>query len=149
MSVSESPSEDAPITWSTTYNGQNNGGVVGFLEVIQSDFARLETETKADEAQAAKEYATFMSESAVNKMSMSKDVEFKTDKKATTAGKKQSAEADRDGAQKELDAANAYFEKLKPACLESGTTYEDRVSRRKEEIQSLQEALRILNGESA
>lgn len=149
VTVSSTPSEDSPITWDTAYKGQNNGGVVGFLEVIQSDFARLETETKADEAQAAKEYATFMSESAVNKMSMSKDVEFKTDKKATTAGKKQSAEADRDGAQKELDAANAYFEKLKPACLESGTTYEDRVARRKEEIQSLQEALRILNGESA
>lgn len=145
------PSEDAPITWDTAYHGQmdKNGGVVGFLEVIQSDFARLETETKSDEATAAKEYQEFMSASAVNKMSMTKDVEFKTDKKATTAGKKQSAEADRDGAQKELDAANAYFEKLKPACLESGTTYEDRVSRRKEEIQSLQEALRILNGESA
>ena len=47
----------------------------------------------------------------------------------------------------ELDAALAYFDKLKPSCVDSGVSYEDRVGRRKEEIESLQEALRILNGE--
>ena len=41
----------------------------------------------------------------------------------------------------------AYFDKLKPSCVDSGVSYEDRVGRRKEEIESLQEALKILNGE--
>ena len=35
--------------------GAESGGVVGMLEVIESDFARLESETKAAEATAQKE----------------------------------------------------------------------------------------------
>jgi len=57
-------------------------------------------------------------------------------------------EKDLDGTQKELDAALAYYEKLKPSCVDAGVSYEDRVARRKEEIQSLQEALKILSGTS-
>ena len=37
------------------------------LEVIQSDFARLEAETKAAEATAQKEYDEFMTDSEVDK----------------------------------------------------------------------------------
>merc|ERR1719281_2181429 len=43
--------------------GGKAGGVVGMLEVILSDFARLEAETTADENAAAKEYETFMADS--------------------------------------------------------------------------------------
>ena len=31
----------------------------------------------------------------------------------------------------------AYFDKLKPTCVDSGITYEERVKRREEEIQSV------------
>jgi len=48
--------------------------------------------------------------------------------------------------QAELDAALDYYEKLKPDCVDQGLSYEDRVARRKEEIVSLQEALKILSG---
>ena len=40
----------------------------------------------------------------------------------------------------------AYYDKLKPSCVDAGVSYDDRVARRKEEIESLQEALRTLNG---
>lgn len=33
------------------------GGVLGMIEVIQSDFVRLESETRAEEAQAQEQYA--------------------------------------------------------------------------------------------
>lgn len=40
----------------------------------------------------------------------------------------------------------SYFEKLKPSCVDMNLSYEDRVKQREEEIQSLNEALRILDG---
>merc|ERR1719277_1265219 len=48
----------APAIFDSPYKGMQaeNGGVVGMLEVIESDFARLEAETKAAEATAQKEY---------------------------------------------------------------------------------------------
>merc|ERR1711972_930141 len=138
-----------PEIFDSPYKGMQaeNGGVVGMLEVIESDFARLEADTKAAEASAQKEYDTFMTDSKVDKESKTKDIEHKTAKKQDETQALTTKNADLEGTQKELDAALAYFDKLKPSCVDAGVSYEDRVARRKEEIESLQEALRILNGE--
>merc|ERR1719269_330954 len=141
--------QEEPEIFDAPYKGMQseNGGVVGMLEVIQSDFARLETDTKAAEAEAQKAYDEFSTESAVNRAANTKDAEHKTTKKTNQESALTSKKADLEGTQKELDAALAYYEKLKPSCVDAGESYEDRVARRKEEIESLQEALRILNGE--
>jgi len=138
-----------PEIFDSPYTGMQseNGGVVGMIEVIQSDFARLEAETSASEAQSQKEYDDFMSDSSVTKAQNEKDIEHKTAKKQNEEQALQEKKGDLEGTQKELDAALAYFDKLKPSCIDSGVSYEDRVARRQEEIESLQEALRILNGE--
>jgi len=127
--------------------GAEGGGVVGMLEVIESDFARLESDTKASEASAQKEYDEFMTDSKVDKSEKSTDIEHKTAKKQDESQALTTKNEDLEGTQKELDAALAYFDKLKPSCVDSGVSFEDRVARRKEEIESLQEALKILNGE--
>jgi len=124
-----------------------NGGVIGMLEVIQSDFARLEAETKAAEEAGTKEYNEFMTDSKTNRAQMATDVEHK-DK--TVKSKKKDLESDSgdlEATQAELDTANAVYDKLKPTCVDAGVSYEDRVARRKAEIQSLQEALQVLEGE--
>jgi len=54
---------------------------------------------------------------------------------------------DLDGTQKELDAAMDYYDKLKPTCVDAGVSYEERVARRKDEIESLRQALQIMQGE--
>merc|ERR1711912_113142 len=73
----------APEIFDSPYKGMQaeNGGVVGMLEVIESDFARLEADTKAAEASAQKEYDTFMTESKIDKTQKSTDIEHKTAKK--------------------------------------------------------------------
>merc|ERR1712241_1648184 len=65
----QTPAEDAPETFDKPYKGllPEGGSVIGFLEVILTDFARLESETAAAEAQEQDEYEKFMFESKKDK----------------------------------------------------------------------------------
>merc|ERR1719454_359964 len=138
-----------PEIFDSAYTGMqgNAGGVVGMIEVIQSDFARLESETQASEAASQQEYDTFMHDSEVDKTAKSKDIEHKSAKKQNQEQALTEKKEDLLGTTKELNAALAYYEKLKPSCVDSGISYEERVARRKAEIESLGEALKILNGD--
>jgi len=148
-SLVQSKQTPAPAIFDSPYQGQQagNGGVLGMLEVIMSDFARLETETTSAENQAQAEHDKFIQESTVDKAQKTKDIEHKSAKKSSNQSELTSTEADLEGTKKELDSALNYYDKLKPTCIDAGVSYEDRVKRREEEIESLKEALAILNGE--
>jgi len=144
----QTPAEDAPETFDKPYQGllPEGGNVVDFLEVILTDFARLQSETESSEAAEQDEYDKYMFDSK-------KDRALKDNEKGHKAAKKQDKESELASTEQELkltqeqlDKAMAYYEKLKPTCVDSGITYEERVKRREEEIQSLQEALKILQG---
>jgi len=139
----------APEIFDKPYKGMGgeNGGVVGMLEVILSDFERLEADTKTAETEAQAEYDKFMTDSEVDKAAKTQDIEHKTKKKQNAEQTLTEKNEDMEGTQKELDGALAYYEKLKPSCIDTGASYDDRVAQRKEEIQSLQEALKILSGD--
>jgi len=130
------------------YKGMGGGGVLGMLEVCESDFARLESETTTGEAEATKEYDQFMADSTDAKTTKEDAVKHKSGTKQNKESALATAKKDLAGVQDELAAAMAYYEKLKPSCVDAGESYEERVARRKQEIESLQEALKILNGES-
>merc|ERR1719482_1781577 len=129
--------------------GGENGGVIGMMEVIQADFARLESETKNSETQAQKEFDEFMDDSNVDKAQKEKDHDHWSASKQNQEQALAETKSNLAGTQEELDAATAYYNKLKPQCIaeEGSPSYEERVARRKEEIESLKEALRILQGE--
>merc|ERR1719326_247618 len=121
------------------------GGVVGMLEVIASDFLRLETETKVAEEQAAREYDGFMAESKAAKKSKHKsEVKLRLDKDETEFQKSQTTK-DLKATQEELDTANNYYEELKPECLTVHVSYEERAAKRKEELEALNQAWTILD----
>ena len=82
----------------------------------------------------------------VEKANKSASIEHKNTKNQDKEQALETNKNDLEGIQKELDAALAYLDKLKPSCSDS-VSYGDRVARRKEEIESLQEAPKILNGE--
>jgi len=48
------------------------------------------------------------------------------------------------GTQDELLAADRYYEKLVPQCIDQGQTFEERTAARESEIASLKQALEIL-----
>jgi len=129
------------------YKGMQSSkkGVVGMLEVISSDFARLYAETKASEDTAATEYATFMADSK-RSVKEKHELEFKTSLAMDQAEfEKDQMTKDLKATQKELDKALDYQQYLKPICLEVHVSYEERVARRKEEIEALKEAYKILD----
>merc|ERR1740139_1254321 len=65
----QSPADDAPETFDKPYQGMggSGGNIVDFLEVILTDFARLESETAASEDAEQDEYEKFMFESKKDK----------------------------------------------------------------------------------
>jgi hypothetical protein len=149
--LQQSPADDAPESFSNeAYTGMQGAkkGVLGLLEVIHTDFSRVKSDTEVDEAQAVKEYDTFMEESAkdkevtyANRLSMQRE---RTAKERDLA----SAEEDLSATQGELDAALAYYAKLKPDCIADGLSYAERKQMREQEIESLNEAYKILDGQS-
>jgi len=146
----QSPAEDAPETFTKAYRGMlpEGGNVVDFLEVILTDFTRLESETATAEAAEQDQYERFMFESRKDKALKENESRHKDATKTDKETALHAAEQELKTTQEQLAAAVAYYEKLKPTCVDSGITYEERVKRREEEIQSLQEALKILSGEN-
>jgi len=144
----QSPEEDAPETFSKPYQGMlpEGGNIVDFLEVILSDFARLESDTSTSEAMEIDAHKKFMFESEKDKALKQNEIEHKEAKKTDTEGNLHQATSELKAVQEQLDKAIAYYEKLKPTCVDSGITYEERAQRREAEMQSLQEALKILAG---
>merc|ERR1719174_2049968 len=133
------------------YSGQQGSskGVLGMLEVIESDFLRLKAETSADESQASKEYDKFMKESTKNKEDKhAKEVKLKLDKdKAENEASKQSK--DLELTEEKLGKANKYHDTLKPTCVEIHVDFEERAARRKEEIKALKDAYGILDSKGS
>jgi len=133
------------------FKGQQKQGsnVLSFLEVIASDFARLEGDTKKAEDTASSEHNAFMTESKKSKDA--KEKEQKTAKKEQLEKKQDLSDKndDLETSQKQLSAAVNYFDKLKPSCFQPtrAEAYAERVGRRNDEISSLKEAMEMLNGE--
>jgi len=129
------------------FGGQQGSskGVVGLLEVIQSDFLRLETETTATEKQAQRVYDEFMADAKKNKDTKHKEeVKLKLDKDKALNDKSRQGK-DLRLTNEKLAKANKYFDTLKPTCLEIHVSFEERSARRKEEINALKDAYGMLD----
>mmetsp|Transcript_14695 Transcript_14695/g.46031 ORF Transcript_14695/g.46031 Transcript_14695/m.46031 type:complete len:154 (+) Transcript_14695:2-463(+) len=142
--------QDPPPIWGDEkYAGQQaaSGSILGLMEVIRSDFARLESDTATAEREAEQAHRTFLTDSGVAKAQKETDIRHKTadhqNKELALSDKRRSLE----DAERILAGAQAEYDKLKPACINTGQTYEERVERRREEIEALKKALEILSGD--
>jgi tetratricopeptide (TPR) repeat protein len=138
---------DQPAIFDSPYKGMGgeSGGVVGMLEVIASDFAKLEAETKSEEETSVSEFEKLLKDSKSNKIQMTTDIKHK--KESTTDSKARISEkgSEFDMEEQALNASLAEYDALKEECLNTGLDYEEEKKRREETIESLQKALTMLN----
>lgn len=134
-------------TFGETYQGNQDagGGVLAMMEVIMSDFKSVEADTEAAEATGSKSYDDFMATSKRSVLVKDKESEMLTADKVDTQSQFVTDTKDMKSNQDQLLAAERYYDKLKPSCVDSGVSYDERVTAREAEIQSLQEALEMLS----
>jgi len=124
-------------------------GIVGLLEVVESDFTKGLTEMIATEEAAAAAYESETKDNEITKTTKEQDVKYKT--KEFTGLDKTIGDVtkDRDGVQDELDSVNAALKALDKKCTYKVESYEERKARREAEIAGLKEALEIMESETA
>merc|ERR1719331_3818335 len=147
--LAQGPLDDAPDAGfdnGEAYKGAGAeaGGIIGMMEVIQSDFERTISETKKAEAQAEKEHLEFMTETGKSLAEKTVAVKEKTRLKDETDNNFNDAEDEMTSQTKILVTSIKELIELKAACVDTGMSYADRVAMREQEIASLKKALCIL-----
>jgi uncharacterized coiled-coil DUF342 family protein len=128
------------------YGGKSDASksILSLMEQIQEDFANQITATTNDESAAEGAFQGFKTET-------DNSITSKTTLKGTKEGEKATAEGDLETAASDhkkesdlLQAALDELDKLKPVCVDSGMSWEERSARRDQEIDALKMALKIL-----
>merc|ERR550537_417149 len=150
LGLVQGPLDDAPDTGfdngeAYTGAGGESGGILGMLDVIKSDFERTISTTNKAEDQNEKEYQKFMKESSISLVEKRMADELKTNQKDDAISELESADTDLRAQTDILKVAIRELLELKPTCVDTGMTYEERVARREDEIESLKKALCVLN----
>merc|ERR1719197_1927865 len=123
-------------------------GIIGMLEVVESDFSKLLAEGNAAEAMAQEEYEKLTEDNKIATTEKSTAVKYKTKDVAETESMLAGLKEDKEVAMKEYDAIMEYWEKLQPMCIAKPEPYAERKRRREAEIAGLKEALTILEEEA-
>merc|ERR1719458_1357705 len=114
------------------------------MEVMKSDFERTISETEAAEAQAEEEHLEFMTETGKSLAEKKVAVEERSAQKDDASEKLEKADDALDEQTKILETTIQELLDLKPVCVDTGMSYNERVARRKDEIAALKKALCIL-----
>jgi len=123
-------------------------GIVGLLEVCESDFSKNLAEIISTEEAAVAEYEEQTKANEVETAEKEQDVKYKTREAANLEKSTAEEKADRSGVQKELDAVQKVLKSLHAQCDETVTPYAELKRRREAEIAGLKQALEILEGEA-
>lgn len=101
-------------------------GIIGMLEVVESDFSKNLAEVEQEEDQNAGEFDKLSQENKMTKAMKESDVKHKSSEATSLDKTASELGSDRSQVQDELDAVIEYYEKLKPQCITKPDTYEER-----------------------
>jgi len=123
-------------------------GIIGMLEVVESDFSKGVAEMISTEESAQAEYTEATNENQIAKATKTEDVKAKKAEYISYDKSVAELKSDKDGAHQELSAVLEYFASIKKDCVAKPSSYEDRKKRRDEEIAGLRDALESLGGDA-
>jgi len=129
--------------------GGASTGIIGLLEVCESDFSKSLTEMTASEESAVSEHESQTNENAIVKVTKDQDVKYKTKESNGLDKSVSELSSDKSGVETELSAVVEYLKQLEGRCVAKAETYGERTERRRAEIAGLKEALQVLENETA
>jgi len=124
-------------------------GIIGLIEVCESDFTKGLAETISSEESAVRAYDTETKENEIESATKQQDVKYKKQEAASLEKAVSEDSSDRAGVQEELDAVMDVLKQLHDQCDEKAESYKDKTARRAAEVAGLRQALTILSEESA
>eukprot|EP00933_Yihiella_yeosuensis_P047573 TRINITY_DN4342_c0_g1_i2.p1 TRINITY_DN4342_c0_g1~~TRINITY_DN4342_c0_g1_i2.p1 ORF type:complete len:726 (-),score=245.98 TRINITY_DN4342_c0_g1_i2:109-2286(-) len=143
-------SEDAPpASDAGGYGGNQDAahGIISMMQVIQSDFTKSISETKAAEESAAEEFTKL--KSSLNQEIGNKEMDTELNTKDIEEAKDKLSEAKNSlkDTMNLLDGALQALEDLKPQCVDNQMSYAERKAKRDDELKNLKGALCALDPE--
>lgn len=124
-----------------------SSGILGLLDVIKSDYARTVKVTTKEEEEAHALFVKFDRSSKTDISGKTTKLELdEEDLKSTKSSIKMKTKEMKENMDL-VDKALKAIEELKPMCIDTGMSYEERVQKREEEMKALKKALCILDPE--
>merc|ERR1719281_1656292 len=122
----------------------DGSGILGMLEVAESDFATALAEARTVEGTAQSEFDKMKAEAKMLKATKTMEIKGKQSEIGSLKTTVSDLGTDKEGLTGELDAVLAYLDKLKPQCETKVPSYAERKAAREQEIEGLKDALEIL-----
>jgi len=137
--------KETPETWDTKYTSvadpnDDSNGVLKLLESVLADFSSMESSTIAQEDSDQHAYEQDMKECKIEKARRIKESEMKTADRKNVLERQRALETTHHRVSNEKDATQQYLRDLEPACVIGDSTYADRKTARKQEIDALKMA---------
>jgi hypothetical protein len=123
-------------------------GIIGLLEVCESDFTKGLTEMSSEEETDQANYEAYLKQDEIEVAQKEKDVKYKTQEAAALTKNAAELTNDLSSVNDELNAVNEGLKKLEEVCVAKAEPYEERKQRREDEIAGLKQALQTLDGDA-
>merc|ERR1719512_174088 len=124
-------------------------GIIGLLEVVESDFSKGLIEMTSTEEASQASYDQETKDNEIEKVTKEQDIKYKSEEATGLEKAIAEASSDKSGVQEELDAVLEYLKGIEDRCIAKPESYEERVRRRDAELAGLREALTILENETS
>lgn len=138
-----------PATWDSAYTGvadpiNQPAGIIAVLKTVSADFAKMESDTLAQEETDDQIYDEDMSACEVEKARRMRESKEKVAERKRQTEKAASLTSSHKTVAGQKESVEQYLKDLQHACVDGDSTYDERKASRTKEIDALKQAQTIL-----